>query len=374
MRLCFDLDAALRNRYSGFFTFASGLLNATNRLEHPPEMLLAFQSRYKKLADSLLKDLGNWAVPVSCPLKFRWIEALWNLLPYPSIHTIFGKFDLYHCFHHFMPPRSDVPRLLTVHDLRRYQLPELYKKSRLRPFETAVKRADHFIAVSHATRNDLCRTFDIEPERVDVVHLASSLDIAEMSRDEIGLLRTRLLSRHGLGFKQYIVSFSSKDRRKNINRTVKAFEMALPALPEGTGLVILGQLPESFKIKSTNIFTPGPVDDIIPWLICSRALVFASLYEGFGLPILEGFQAGLPVITSNCSSMPEVAGDAALLVDPYDVRQIRDAIRSVVLDKVATKSLKEAGSKRLKAFSWEKTAASTIKIYEKLTKEPGRWL
>ena len=366
-RIAFDLDAVLRNRYSGFHTFGVNLLRAMDRLDERPQMLLFFQRRYEQAALELIDTLETWAVPRSCPVKFRWIEALWRLLLFPSMESLIGEFDLYHCFHHFMPRSSKSPRLLTVHDLRRYCLPELYRHSRLRPFETAVKRADHFIAVSHATKRDLCRIFDIRPDKVDVVHLACSYRPHGLTDTVIKEKKMELMGQYDLDFQDYFVAFSSKDKRKNIKGIARAFIAALPQLSPKTGLVIIGNLPESFEIRHANIFTPGPLDDIISWLECSRGLVFASLYEGFGLPILEGFAAGTPVITSNCSSTPEVAGDAALIVDPRDTRQIKEAMEAVYLKTGLSETLKGAGFKRLRAFSWEKAAGETISIYSKLT-------
>ncbi len=366
MRVLFELDAALRNRYSGFYTFASGLINAMDRLDNPPKMVFLYQKRYKRLAEEMLAGLGPWATGRACPFKFRWIQNLWNISLMPSIQRIGGCFDLYHCFHHFMPPRAPGPRLLTVHDLRRYVLPELYPKSSTRRFETAVSRADHFLTISQASKRDLCRIFDISSERVDVVPLGCSMKTHECSQDEIDRMKQELRQQYNLPFTNYLVVFSSSDARKNIRRTADAFKTALPDLPENTGLVILGALPSSFTNNSNDIFTPGTVGDIIPWLVCSRGLVFASLYEGFGLPILEGFAAGVPVITSNCSSMPEVAGDAALLVDPGDTRQIRDAIKTLLNDDSTVRSLVKAGKRRLRKFRWKRSAEATVKIYKRL--------
>ncbi len=119
-----------------------------------------------------------------------------------------------------------------------------------------------------------------------------------------------MIRRHKLPFPDCLVTFSSRDHRKNIKRTAEALEAARKQIPRQTGLVILGCLPPEFSICSSHVFTPGPVDDIIPWLTCSKGLIYTSLYEGFGQPNLEGFSARIPVITSNCSSMPAVARDA----------------------------------------------------------------
>jgi len=369
IRVAFDLDAVLRSRYSGFYTFGSGLLKAIDGLDERPEVLLFFQNKYRRAASELIGGFGAWAIPKSCRVKFRWLENLWHFVLFPSMEFLIGEFDIYHCFHHFMPPASRATRLLTVHDLRRYCLPELYRHSRLKPFEAAVQRADHFIAVSHATKRDLCRIFDIKPGRVDVVHLACAYEARRLTDICTEERKGELLRQYGLDFQDYFVAFSSRDKRKNTKRIVQAFMAALPQLHPKTGLVIIGSLPAGLSFDLPNIFTPGPLDDIISWLECSRGLVFASLYEGFGLPILEGFAAGTPVITSNCSSMPEVAGNAALIVDPYDTRQIKEAIEAVYMKAGLSETLKKAGARRFREFSWETTAEKTLKIYKNICRQ-----
>ena len=115
-----------------------------------------------------------------------------------------------------------------------------------------------------------------------------------------------------------------------------------------------------------NVVWAGIVDDLRLWLGCARGFIFASLYEGFGIPILEAFACGVPVVTSNCSSMPEVAGDAALYVDPLSTESIAEAIVKVSNDEQLRKKLISAGRNRNKEFTWERTAGEVIKVYSKL--------
>ncbi|RKY03627.1 MAG: glycosyltransferase family 1 protein, partial [Planctomycetota bacterium] len=114
------------------------------------------------------------------------------------------------------------------------------------------------------------------------------------------------------------------------------------------------------------IIVPGAVEDVRPWLIGCGGLVFASLYEGFGLPILEAFASGVPVITSDCSSMPEVAGDAAILVDPQNTDSIAAGITKFCNDPESTGQLVNRGYQRLDVFSWRRTAEKTMELYQKL--------
>ena len=139
-------------------------------------------------------------------------------------------------------------------------------------------------------------------------------------------------------------------------------------------MLVVGNLPRDediFKLitfgkEADSIVVTGTVDDIGNLLSCAEGLVFASLYEGFGIPILEAFACGVPVIASDCSSMPEVAGDAAILVDPYDENSIAEAIISLATDKELRGKLIRMGLARAKGFSWERAAQKTVEIYKKV--------
>jgi len=370
VKIAFDLDAALRNPHSGFYTFGTGLLQAMDKLDSKPEMLLFYQKRYRARAERIISRLGPWATGVCVRFKFRWLQALWCYSSFPDISFFTGDFDLFHSFHHFLPPGRRKPSILTVHDLRRYVMPELYSKSKLDKFETAVRRADHFIAVSEATRNDLSRIFGIHPDRIDVVHLGCNARSEKIDRIDRIKTRERLLSSLNIKNTDYFITISSKDPRKNIHRIIHAFNNARHRTDHRIALIIAGRLPENCSaIQTDNIFSIGEVDDIIPWLACSSGLIFTSLYEGFGLPVLEGFNASIPVITSNCSSMPEVAGDAAILVDPNDTEAITHGIVSLLSHDGLARQKVRAGREQAKKFSWKSTAEKTLRIYNKICSE-----
>jgi glycosyltransferase involved in cell wall biosynthesis len=151
--------------------------------------------------------------------------------------------------------------------------------------------------------------------------------------------------------------------------------MAKKYLPEGLKLIVIGQLAKrehefARKLKAKfypDVIWAGLVDDLRPWLGCAKAFIFASLYEGFGIPILEAFACNTAVVTSNCSSMPEVAGDAALYVDPHSVESIADAIVKISKDEQLRENLVTAGRERSKLFTWQRTAREVIEVYKKLS-------
>ncbi len=375
INVLFDWDAVVRNPHSGFYTFGTNLVSGLSTLEENLSLTLFFQARHQGISKRFLTGLTecqrNRIRTRKCPFKFRWIERIWQLFPYPSLEALAGNYKLYHCFHHFMPPRFSGLRILTVHDLRRYRLPHLYRRSNLLPFELAVRRADHFICVSNATKRDLCSIFHVNPRAVDVVHLACKEKLTGTKQFVRGKDEDSLRTR-GIRCKRFLLAFSSKDRRKNVISIARAFDLVKESLPQGTALVIIGKLnrDEKTKVESIPMVYPvGEVDNVYPWLSQSYGLVFASLYEGFGLPILEAFSTKTPVITSNCSSMPEVAGDAALLIDPRDIREMAEAIKRLCLDRQIREELIERGKKRLNVFSWEKSAKKTLEVYRRLIRK-----
>ncbi|HAL45121.1 MAG: hypothetical protein A2Y12_03425 [Planctomycetes bacterium GWF2_42_9] len=375
LKIAIDFEPVFVNRYSGFYTFGTGMLNGFSALEQRPQLMLFYSRKYITAAKEYLKyEIEKLTEEKSLFFKRRHLEKLWRYFDSPKLEYMIGNFDVYHCFHHLMPPTNNKPRLMTVHDLRRYRLPELYSKSKLESFEYAVKNADHFLAVSQSTKNDLCEVFGIEPNRVDVTGLATGIEPFDYSQEEKNKNLVEMSRMLGQKIDDYLVVFSSPDTRKNLIRTVEAFEQSQKSIPDNLKLILLGQLPKREKEfisrlsanKYKNVVCSGAIDDLKPWLGCAKGLIFASLYEGFGIPILEAFSCGAPVITSNVSSMPEVGGDAALYVDPYDVDSISDSIVQMVNDAKLREKLRTAGKERIKEFTWKKTAENILEVYKKL--------
>ena len=374
MRVVFDLNPVLRSRFSGFYTFGKGLLKGFDTLLEKPQLTLFHSNRFDNEARFITTGLDNFFRLNGTFVKMRWLERWWQMSSRPSLEYFTGAFDIYHCFHHLMPPTKGKPKVMTVHDLRRYKLPDLYTESKLGLFESAVKRADHFITVSEATKKDLCSIFNLPSEKVSAVLLATDYPrkcLEEAEKQEKKNYFSKLL---GTNLDHFIVAFSSPDRRKNITRIIKGFIQAKEDLPDETKLVIVGSPPKNdrdFDVlindrELNEVVLTGPIEDIGTLLRCSDGIVFASLYEGFGIPILEAFSSSIPVITSNCSSMPEVAGEAAIYVDPEEIDSISEGIVTLCTNHEVCRELVHKGSHQLKRFSWAKTAAETYEVYKKM--------
>ena len=370
MRIVLDFNSILKQRQSGFFTYGAGLLAGLAELPDRPEVALLCDRR--QLADiAWLGDLpgrlgAQWISP---RIKMRWLSRWWGRMSWPSLQHWAGDFDVYHCTHCLMPPTRRRPRVLTVHDLRRYRYPEFYPNSKLGAFENAVRRADHFIAISQATKLDLQEIFGIPGDRIDVVYHGgpAKLPLAISQAPPAG--DGAELARLGLAAGRYFLLFSSSDQRKNIGRMRAAFGRAGPRLGPDYRLAIVGRGVKGEPAEPADgarVVRVGLVEDLSPLLCGATALVYASLYEGFGLPILEAMAAGTPVITSKCSAMPEVAGEAALLVDPLQIDAIAEAMVQVAQDESLRQRLIAAGRSRTTDFSWAKTAGETLAVYRRL--------
>ena len=373
MRIALDLNSVLASRYSGFYTYGAGLLSGFSRLPDGPSFALFCGRKVFPNAQWLTGSLAqldvSWHVS---RLKMRHLGQWWRWFDAPALQRFAGDFDLYHCNHHLMAPTRGKPRVLTVHDLRRYRYREFYPHSKLAPFESAVRRADHFIAISQSTKNDLQEVLGISADRIDVVYHGGPLG---RRPKDIGSTQDDMLDRLELSPGRYFVVQTSYDRRKNVGNIVRAFAQAAPQLADDFRLALVGDLPRGEDVLEDQhvaavrgrVLCCGPVDDFVGLMSNSAGLVYASFYEGFGLPIIEAMQAGVPVITSNCSSMPEVAGTAALLVDPGSVDDIARAMVRLIEESGLRQRLIDAGVKRAGEFSWERAAAETLAVYRKLT-------
>ena len=284
----------------------------------------------------------------------------------------------------FIPPPTERPFVVTVHDIAFALIPET--AAHLSPrwhagFRRGIERAGRILAPSAATRDDLVQRFDIDPGRVRVVPLG--VDAARKATDAEAAVVGRRYELDG----PYVLFLGGIERRKNLTKLVRAFA----SLPQdlGISLVIVGgavardpgagrdldaavrSLPESARRR---IVATGYVSesDKAALLSGAEALVYPSTYEGFGFPVLEAMSAGTPVVTSDRSSLPEIAGEAALLVDPESEEAIARGIERVLTDAELRTRLRDAGRRRASSFSWERTASETADALHAVAAETGR--
>ena len=279
--------------------------------------------------------------------------------------------ELFHGLNQRLPRRSYPVSVVTVHDLFPLTSTEYSTASFQERFteilQDAVARADRIIAVSNATREELLRHTRASEKNVRVIHHGVD-PIPSASREEQRVFRNEVL-RLDEG-ERFFLNVGAIQVRKNIANIV----LAAAKLPDhrlvlaggdGYGAEAIHALIEK-EGMSDRVIRLGHASPETLRLLYSTAtaLVFPSLEEGFGMPVLEAMSCGLPVITSNCSAMPEVAGDAAALVDPRNVADISEAMRRVGEDEVFATELARRGRERAASFSWEKCARETWRVYQ----------
>ncbi len=293
--------------------------------------------------------------------------------------------DLVHDTYHYAPfllPTA-YRRVVTIHDMIPVALP--WSTTRRQQWEHRLlipliaQRAHHIIVDSESTKRDVVRFTGKRSEHVSVTYLAAN----PRFRPVDAAIRTVTLRRYGIPGR-FLLHIGTVERRKNLDRVLTAFLDALPRL-DGMSLVLAGKVHPShwrlleqrlglLGLRQSDESEPGhygPVivtdriaDEDLPALYsAATALVYPSLYEGFGLPVLESMQCGTPVVTSNTSSLPEVAGDAAVLVDPLSADEIARAMVDVSTKAGLRQKLQTKGLQRAKQFSWRKCAEETVNVY-----------
>ena len=307
----------------------------------------------------------------------RCIDLVWRS-PVPR-KWILGKVDILHSTTFCTPPDHYGRLIVTLYDISFVILPECHTEANrqhcLKGTLDAVRYADRIIAVSNSGKNDLIKYFDADPEKVVVTPLAAKDIFSPRGVEERG----RVLEQYGIQG-DFIFSLGSFEPRKNIKTLVRAYVNLPEKVKNQYSLVIAGgkgwmnsEIGELIGSQDAGrIRRIGYVDEQdLPSLYSGAAVfVYPSYYEGFGLPILEAMACGAPVISSNTSSMPEVGGDAALYFDPADVQQLSALLLEVTGDENLRNEVSRKGIRQAGAFSWDKTARATLKIYEDLS--PGQ--
>ncbi len=264
--------------------------------------------------------------------------------------------------HHLPVALGEIPAVVTIHDLIWRTAPETMERGRgfleAALMRHAVRRADRIIAVSESTRNDLVAAFPSAKDKTVVIPLAASLPSASPATP----VR-----------RPYILFVGTMEPRKNLVRVIDAFAQLLASSETNHDLVVAGNPGWRNSEERRRLHDPslgarlkhvGHVDDDTLAQLYSGAdfVVAPSLYEGFGLQVLEALSFGKPVITSNISSLPEVAGDAAILVDPFSVGQIRTAMQRLIEDRRLHQELSERAARRAARFSWQDSVTKTLQV------------
>lgn len=374
MRIGIDATS-LPAQLTGSGNYVFQLISALNRIDTTNQYLV-FTSTPQAAALGVERD--GFRV-LRHDFSGRGMRLVWEQVGLPALVRR-HRLDVLHSPHYTMPLRHSARSVVTFHDLTFLLYPELHQLAK-RIFFPAMMRwsarhAKQIIAVSESTRRDLVRMLGVSLHRVTTVLSAADTYYRPAPAVEVA----KVCARYGLKPGEYLLYVGVLEPRKCIDRLVEAFGRITPTAG-GLTLVIAGKRGWMYDRIFAQVTALGLQDRVrfpgyvpradLPALYSgARAFVYPSRYEGFGLPVLEAMSCGTPVVTTNVSSMPEVAGDGALLVDPDDVPSLAAALARVIHDARLREELSRRGLARAAGFSWERCARETLRVYESAVNGP----
>jgi glycosyltransferase involved in cell wall biosynthesis len=369
MRIGIDARLVFYNR-AGIGEYIVQLVKALAKLEDKEDTFLLLQSRKDKT--SIIANNGFCRKSLWTPSHNRFEQSALSF----EISRL--NLDLLHSPDFIPPFRRNYKSVITIHDLAFLLYPHFLTKESARYYgqiDQAWRKTDHIIAVSEATKQDSIRMLGVPEKKITVIHEAANPIYQQLPADEA---RLHVQKRYKFD-RDFILFVSTIEPRKNLPGLLQAYRRLRDDYKRDEILVLAGangwlweEVYETVSRLNLNDYVAFlgrvPSEDLVYLYNAARLLVHPSFYEGFGLTPLEAMTCGTPVIVSNTSALPEVVGDAALLVDPHDIDGLTVAMWRVLTEKELRKNLICKGLKRAKQFSWEKAAQQTLDVYHKVGK------
>ncbi len=370
MRIGIDARLVFYNR-AGIGQYILQLIDALVKLNPEDDKFFLLQSR---------KDRS----PIIASNEKFQRKSLWtpshNRFEQPALSFEVSRLglDLLHSPDFIPPFKRNYKSIITIHDLAFLLYPHFLTKESARYYgqiDQAWRKTDHIIAVSEATRRDSIKMLGVPEKKITVIYEAANPIYRPVPKDEA---RQRVAEKYKLN-QNYILFVSTIEPRKNLPGLLQAYRRLRDDYKREELLVLAGskgwlweevyETVEALNLEKHVAFLGRvPSADLVYLYNAATMLVQPSFYEGFGLTPLEAMTCGTPVIVSNTSALPEVVGDAAMLIDPHDVEGLTVAMWRVLEDEELRKSLICKGNKRAKKFSWEQTAQQTLAVYHQVGK------
>lgn len=372
MRIGINLLYLIPGVVGGTETYAAGLLSGLSQIDNKNEFFI-FVNR--SAADWPIPEKKNFTrivCSVEGPIRYR--RYFFEQFRFPKLLSQY-KIDLVHSLGYVCPLRSPCPSVVTIPDLNYIDIAHTIGKGKrfvLKYFSTqAAKRANHVITISNFSKERFRQILKLPAEKITVTLLSSNMEentASSINADE-------LLRHYGIK-EPYIIAFGGGSIHKNIPRLIQAFVSLKDSFAHN--LVLIGHIPPNIDLPTLlndhglngRLIATGYVPNSHIDLLLSQADLFVlpSLYEGFGLPLLEAQKAGVAVACSTAGSLPEVAGASVIFFDPFSADSIAQTIRKCLSDNSLRAEFRRLGQDNLKNFSWEKTAMETLSVYNNVLK------
>lgn len=370
MRVGINAEPLFQRVATGAGVYTLALSEALAKIGHADDIVLFHAAHALVPADVEALPIRRCAFPH----EREALYASWGEARRPAPQTVCGPLDVVHATGPTLPPGGAAALVATVHDLSPLRFPDRYPRgarlSLKRGLRFAAREADRIICPSHSTADEVRELLGVERDRLRIV--AHGVAMPDSDPDSA----RDFVARRGVT-EPYILWLGTQEERKNVLAVLDAFERVAAHDPT-TMLVLHGpqgwlgaEVADGIRrrgLEARTRVSEGGLTRSELAALYSRATVFVfpSIYEGFGLPVLEAMACGAPVITSDRSAMPESAGDAAVLVDPDDHDELGDAMARLMADPDAREDLAGRGRERAAAFSWNVTARRTWDVYEEL--------
>jgi len=367
------INATLIDHYSrsGLQVYLDNLLKGLALVDKNNKYTLLFTSLRRHACEMRGPTTGNFSKKVLLypDTRFPYKNQIFNRIFLP-IFLKNNSFDLYHApAGYYLPNENKIKKILTIHDLRSLRISDKTYPQNITALRKAANRADVCITVSECTKNDVIELLGVKKEKIKVTYLGVDDNFKPIEEKDCGGIRKK----YGLDGK-FIFSLGQVPR-KNVERLIKAFkefkyndEFLLViggAGNEGPWISKYNKLIQNLQLNDrVKLIGYVPYEELPLLYNSCEFFVFPSLYEGFGIPILEAMSCGTAVITSNVSSLPEIGKDAVLYVDPYDEEDISNKMQNLTENHQLKDSFIKKGLLRAKEFSWQKMAQDTLRIYE----------
>lgn len=368
MKIAIEAQFLNHHQRSGLMTYTEGLLTSLSRYDHDNQYALLYYSLLKSSRVMPGPQQHNVIKKVlRVPDTSFWgKQKFLDQIALPSYFKKQGTNVFHRIKGYTIPNFKNVYRVLTVHDLRTLTIGDTMWQQNISHYQHTLNSIDMCVVVSQSTKKDVIEHFKISENKIKVIYLGADARFSPASSQEITDIRRKFNLDE-----PYLFGVGSVPR-KNISGIIKAFASSgchttfKLVLACHQDIMQYQVLAESLGIKDRVVFLPTLNDaDIVGLYSGCQAFVFPSFYEGFGLPILEAMQCGAPVITSNISSCPEVIGNAGIMVDPYKIEEIADAIKTMCHDNAFRATCIERGFKQATLFNWDTYGKEIRRVYER---------